>query len=202
MHADETGKFFYLSLLGDNFCDDVGVQPTAAKSSRSSRPMEPGTEATSNGSRSTRPAVQVTDFVQFWSDFFPCDSGEFNRSIDGGITWSTPINLPNDTDTGALDVDTNGNLFVGGSDFNGEFGCLRSSDAQNGNPTITFDQNTLVDLEGFLIQGGINGIGLCGQTFIAVDRTRTNNNVYMLASTTPDFSSGTNVMFARAPMVD
>jgi hypothetical protein len=58
----------------------------------------------------------------------------------------------------------------------------------------------LVDLGGFLIQGGINGIGLCGQTFIAVDRsgTATNNNIYMLASTTPDFSSGTNVMFSRS----
>ena len=65
---------------------------------------------------------------------------------------------------------------------------LRSSDAQNGNPDTTFDQNTLVDLGGFLIQGGINGIGLCGQTFIAVDRsgTATNNNIYMLASVIPD----------------
>jgi hypothetical protein len=52
---------------------------------------------------------------------------------------------------------------------------------------------------GDLIQGGVNGIGLCGQTFIAIDRSGgpTNNNIYMVASVTPDFN-GTNVMFARS----
>src|SRR4029450_2311155 len=64
----------------------------------------------------------------------------------------------------------------------------------------TFDQNTPVNLGGFLIQGGINGIGLCGQTFIAVDRsgTATNNNIYMLASVEPNGQSTTEVMFARS----
>ena len=54
---------------------------------------------------------------------------------------------------------------------------------------------------GDLIQGGINGIGLCGQTFIAVDRsgTATNNNIYMVASVLPTgASNGTDVMFARS----
>ena len=50
--------------------------------------MEPDTEATSNGSPSTRPGVQGHGFqYQFWSGFFACDTGEFNRSTDGGITW-------------------------------------------------------------------------------------------------------------------
>jgi hypothetical protein len=58
----------------------------------------------------------------------------------------------------------------------------------------------LVNLGGFLIQGGINGIGLCGQTFIAVDRsgTATNNNIYMLASVLPNGQNTTEVMFARS----
>ena len=201
MHADETGKFFYLSLLGDNFCDDVWRSTNGGQIFTEESPNGAGHGGDKQWFTIDKTGGPGHGFqYQFWSGFFACDTGEFNRSTDGGITWSTPINLPNDTDTGALDVDTNGNLFIGGSDFNGEFRCLRSSDAQNGNPTITFDQNTLVDLDGFLIQGGINGIGLCGQTFIAVDRsgTATNNNIYMLASVTPDFSSGTNVMFARS----
>ena len=201
MHADETGKFFYLSLLGDNFCDDIWRSTNGGQIFTEQSPNGAGHGGDKQWFTIDKTGGPGHGFqYQFWTGFFPCDTGEFNRSTDSGITWSTPINLPNDTDTGALDVDNNGNLFVGGSDFNGEFRCLRSSDAQNGNPTITFDQNTLVDLDGFLIQGGINGIGLCGQTFIAVDRsgTATNNNVYMLASTTPDFSSGTNVMFARS----
>src|SRR5439155_2989806 len=59
---------------------------------------------------------------------------------------------------------------------------------------------TTVSLGGSLIQGGINGIGLCGQTFLVVDRSgsATNNNVYMLASVLPSGRSTTDVMFARS----
>jgi hypothetical protein len=197
-HADETGKFFYLSLLGDNFCDDVWASIDGGQSWTQGGPGHGGDKEWFTIDKTGGPGHGFQ--YQFWSGFFPCDTGEFSRSTDGGITWMTPINLPNDTDTGALDVDTNGNLFIGGSDFNAQFRCLRSSDAQDGNPTITFDQNTLVNLGGFLIQGGINGIGLCGQTFIAVDRSGgpTNNNIYMLASVLPNGQSTTEVMFARS----
>src|SRR5581483_1253557 len=201
-HADEVGKFFYLSLQSDQnqsfFCDDVWHSTDGGQNWTQGGPGHGGDKQWFTIDKTGGPGHGFQ--YQFWSGFFPCDTGEFNRSTDGGATWSTPMFLPNDTDTGALDVDSNGNLFIGGSDSSGQFRCLRSSDAQNGNPTITFDQNTLVDLDGFLIQGGINGIGLCGQTFIAVDRsgTATNNNIYMLARVTPDFSSGTNVMFARS----
>jgi hypothetical protein len=111
----------------------------------------------------------------------------------------TPINLPNNAQTGALDVDSNGNLFIGGS-IGGGFSCLRSSNAQIGNQTPTFDRITTVNLGGSLVQGGINGIGLCGQTFVAVDRSglATNNNVYMLASVEPSGRSTTDVMFSRS----
>jgi hypothetical protein len=67
--------------------------------------------------------------------------------------------------------------------------------------TPTFDQTTQVDLGGDFIQGGINGIGFCGQTFIAVDHSGgpTNNYIYVLESVLPfGASSGTNVMFSRS----
>jgi cell division septation protein DedD len=111
----------------------------------------------------------------------------------------TPINIPNSPDTGAMDVDSNGNLFLAGG--GSPFFCVRSSNAQNGNQTPTFDQVTQVNLGGDLIQGGVNGIGLCGQTFVAVDRSGgpTNNNVYVVASVIPNgASNGTDVMFARS----
>src|SRR5437762_1534939 len=120
---------------------------------------------------------------QFWTEFFACDFGAFNRSLDSGVTWQSPISPSNFTDTGALEVDINGNLFVGGG--GSPFRCLRSSNAQNPQVTPSFDQNVTVDLGGDLIQCGINGIGLCRQTFVAVDRSGTNNHVYMLASVIP-----------------
>ena len=199
LNADESGKFFYLSLLGDNFCDDIWRSTDGGQIFTEQSPNGAGHGGDKQWFTIDKTGGPGHGFqYQFWSAGIPCDTGGFNRSTDSGITWQTPINLPNFVDTGTLDVDADGNLFIGGSDSNGEFRCLRSSNAQIGGQTPTFDQNTIVDLGGFLIQGGINGIGLCGQTFVAVDRTGTNNNVYMLASTTPDFSSGTNVMFARS----
>ena len=88
-------------------------------------------EATRNGSPSIRPAATGHGFqYQFWTGFFACDTGEFSRSTDGGVTWQTPINIPNNADTGALDVDTNGNLFLAGG--GSPFYCIRSSNAQIG----------------------------------------------------------------------
>src|SRR6202795_38190 len=114
----------------------------------------------------------------------------------------TPIGIPNSADLGTLDVDTNGNLFIGGEgEFNNVFYCIRSSNAQIGNQTPTFDQVTAVNMGGVLAGGGINPAGLDGQLFLAIDHsgTGTNNNIYMLASVQPTgFSNGTDVMFARS----
>jgi hypothetical protein len=139
---------------------------------------------------------------QFWAGFVSCDGGEFTRSTDGGVTWMTPINIPNDPQLGTLDVDSNGNLFIGGGDTGSQFWCIRSSNAQNPAVTPTFDQITTVNLGGSIVFGGsINPGGWVGQIFLAMDRSGgpTNNNIYMLATIQPTgFSNGTDVMFARS----
>src|SRR5207302_71178 len=121
-----------------------------------------------------------------------------NRSTDAGVTWETPIDIPNEPIFGTLDVDSNGNLYVGGEGF--DFRCARSSNAQFGNQTPVFDQVTPVNMGGDLAGGGINPGGLDGQAFLAVDHsgTATNDNVYMLASVQPPGRSTTDVMFARS----
>src|ERR1044071_619740 len=57
---------------------------------------------------------------------------QFSRSIDGGVTWMNPINIPNSPQWGTPDVDSTGNLFIGGVNVNtGQVWCIRSTNAKN-----------------------------------------------------------------------
>jgi len=201
--SDEAGNFFYLSLQSTQsesfFCDDVWRSTNGGQTFTEQSPDEAG-----HGGDKEWFTIDTTSgtghgfLYQFWTGFFACDFGEFDRSTDSGMTWQTPINIPNSPDTGAMDVDSNGNLFLAGG--GAPFYCVRSSNAQNPGVTPTFDRVTNVNLGGDLIQGGINGIGLCGQTFVAIDRSggATNNNIYVLASVLPSGRGTTDVMFTRS----
>jgi hypothetical protein len=205
-NSDETGVFFYLSLQSTQsesfFCDDLWGSVNGGQSWTERSPdrgAHGGDKEWFTVDRTSGPGHGFQ--YQFWTGFFACDSGAFSRSTNGGFTWQTPISIPNSMQWGTLDVASNGNLFVGGGDGGSSFWCARSSNAQNGGQTPTFDQNVSVNLGGSLVQGGINGVGLCGQVFLAVDRSGgpTNNNIYMLASVEPNgANNGTDVMFTRS----
>jgi hypothetical protein len=200
-NSNETGTFFYLSLL-ETFCDDMW-RSTNGGQSWTRLPPEGG----AGGGDKEWFTIDKTNgpghgFQYQSDDGANCSGGgvQFQRSTDGGVTWQAPIVVPNGTDLGTLDVDTNGNLFIGGEGFS-DFNCVRSSNAQFGGQTPTFDQVTPVNLGGSLVfGGGINPGGLAGQAFLAVDRSGgpTNNNIYMLASVVPPGRSTTDVMFARS----
>jgi len=206
--SDATGNFFYLSVVSDQnlsfYCDDLwhssdGGQTWAERSPDQGAHGGDKEWFTIDNTMGTGHGF----LYQFWTGVYACDIGEFSRSVDGGVTWQIPLNIPNSPDIGSMDVDTNGNLFLAGchSIAGSPFYCARSSNAQDPNVTPTFDQITQVDLGGEFIQGGINGIGFCGQTFIAVDHSggASNNYIYMLESVLPTgASSGTNVMFSRS----
>ena len=202
LNSDETGNFFYLSLL-EFFCDDMWGSTNGGQSW-----MRLPSEGGSQGGDKQWFTIDRTNGAghgfqyQAWSTAAPCSFGQFNRSTDGGVSWQTPLSIPNAPVWGTLDVASDGNLFIGGaSSFSSPFWCIRSSNAQNPGVTPTFDQSTQVDLGGSLIFGGaINPGGLAGQSFLAVDRSggSTNNNIYMVASVQPFSGGGTDVMFARS----
>src|SRR5437870_7395894 len=200
-NSNETGTFFYLSLL-QTFCENMYRSTNGGQSW-----MELQADGLAGGGDKQWFTIDKTNGsghgfqYQSWDTTTCSGSGQFSRSTDGGVTWQATIAVPFSTDLGTLDVDTNGNLFVGGEGaFNNIFYCIRSSNAQIGNQTPTFDQVAAVNMGGTLNGGGINPAGLDGQLFLAIDHSGgpTNNYIYMLASVVPSGRSTTDVMFARS----
>src|SRR5437762_7041867 len=151
LNSNETGILFYLSLL-QSFCDDIW-RSTNGGQSWARLPPEGG----GGGGDKEWFTINKTNGMghgfqyQTWSTAASCNFGQFSRSTDGGVSWQSPLSLPNAPVWVTLDVDTNGNLFIGGaSNFSSPFYCLRSSNAQNPNVTPTFDQVTQVNLGGDL----------------------------------------------------
>jgi hypothetical protein len=202
--SDETGNFFYLSLQSNQqesfFCDDLWGSTNGGQSWTERSP-----DRGAGGGDKEWFTIDKTNgpghgFQYQSDDGINCSGGgvEFQRSTNGGVTWQAPVVIPNGPVYGTLDVDTNGNVYVGGE--GNTFYCERSSNAQIGGQTPTFDQSTAVNLGGDLSEGGINPGGLDGMLFLAVDRSggSTNNNIYMLASVVPPGGNTTDVMFARS----
>src|SRR5438876_2369837 len=205
-NSNEVGNFFYLSLQSDVnlsfFCENMYRSTNGGQSWTELQADRLAGGGDNEWFTIDKTAGPGHGFQYQSSDGINCSGGgvQFQRSTDGGVTWQSPIVIPQEPTDGTLDVDTNGNLFIGGEGF-GPFYCVRSSNAQNGGVTPTFDQVTQVDMGGDLIFGGaINPGGLSGQVFLAVDRSGgpTNNNIYMLASVEPPGRSTTDVMFVRS----
>jgi len=200
LNSDNAGRFFYLSLL-QTFFDDLWRSLNGGQSWTNIAPADGGDKQwfTIDNTNSIGHGFQY----QSWStDGNNYGGRQFTRSTNGGLSWMNPINIPNFPAWGTLDVDSNGNLFIGGVNLTtNQIWCVRSSNAKNGGVVPTFDQSTAVNLGGRIVTGGVNPQGIVGQIFLAVDRSgrSTNNNVYMLASVQPvGAATGSDVMFARS----
>jgi hypothetical protein len=201
LNSDSAGHFFYLSLL-QTFFDDLWRSLNGGQSWAYVTRAYGGDKEwfTIDKTNSTGHGFQY----QSWSsDGNNLGGRQFTRSTNGGLTWMNPIDIPNSPAFGTLDVDSTGNLFIGGVELeSGQIWCVRSTNAKNGGVVPTFDQSTAANLGGRIVAGQrINPQGLAGQVFLAVDRsgTITNNNIYILASVQPaGFATGTDVMFARS----
>jgi hypothetical protein len=207
--SDDHGNFFYLSLFYD------GAQQMNNNMWRS---LDSGATWTKlgNAGGGSKPwfTIDKTPSSAGYGFQYECwaagggsltGNRQFSRSMDGGFTWSDAILIPNTPEYGTPDVDTNGNLFIGGMNTTtNQAWCVRSASAKRRTGTIKFEQSTALNLGGNIVmQPAINPGGFAGQVFLAVDRsgTTTNNNVYMLASvrpTTAASTDGTDIMFVRS----
>ena len=204
--SNEVGQCFYLSLQSDAnqsfFCDDLWHSTNGGQTWTEQSP-----DRSAGGDKEWLTIDRTNGpghgFQYQINDSANCafTSAAFQRSTNGGMTWQSPVVLPNSPIYGTLDVDTNGNVFVGGWTGGTGFRCVRSSNAQIAGQTPSFDRNTAVNLGGGLLYpGAINPEGLAGQVFLAIDRSggATNNNIYMLCSVLPAGRSTTDVMFVRS----
>ena len=114
-NSDETGTFFYLSLL-QTFCENMYRSTNGGQSWTELQP-----DGLAGGGDKQWFTIDKTNgpghgFQYQSSDGINCSGSgvQFQRSTDGGITWQTPIIIPSGPTDGTLDVDTNGNLFIGG----------------------------------------------------------------------------------------
>jgi hypothetical protein len=199
--SDATGGFFYLSLLETLF-DDMWRSLNGGQSFTRLGFATGGDKQWFTIDNTNGPGHGFQ--YQWWSTASNNYPGrQFSRSIDGGFTWMNPVSVPNEIVWGTLDVNSNGDLFLGGVDSNlQQIWCVRSTNAKHAAVIPTFDLATPVNLGGRIIAGkSINPEGIMGQIFLATDRSgsNTNNNVYMLASVELDGSpAGSQVMFVRS----
>ncbi len=139
-----------------------------------------------------------------WSRFANCCGNRtFTRSVDGGVTFMEPINVPFEPFFGTLTVDPDGRLFVvGATDLFGSFVVSRSSNAGDPNVVPKFDQSRFLALGGSLPRSfGPNPGGLLGQVWIDADHSDgpTRGNIYILSSITPFAGDDpADVMFIRS----
>ena len=137
LDSDDTGPFS-ISACSRHSLITCGAHSTAACPGRTSRPPR---VATSSGSRSiTRTAPDTDSNISAGARAGTIlAAGNSRRSTDGGVTWLNPVNIPNSPSWGTLDVDTNGNLFIGGVNLStGQIWCDRSSNAKDGAATPSF----------------------------------------------------------------
>lgn len=199
LQSDINGRFYYLSLTQDFYCD-IWRSVNGGGSWTRVAPAAGGDKQwfcidTTN-------SIGQGHMYQAWSTAGNNYGGrQFSRSTNGGATWSNPINIPNSMVWGTLDVGPNGEMYIGGSDSGSAFYFARSSNAKDASQSVTFDMSRTINLGGSMVYGGsVNPAGLAGQVWIAADRSggATNGYLYMLCSVRRSTSNPCDVMFSRS----
>ncbi len=124
------------------------------------------------------------------------------RSIDDGLSFQSPVTVPERPGRGTIAVGVDGELYATGSSFSsGQFVVARSTNAYDPSATPVFEYSTTVDLGGsFTAYAGPNPSGLLGQAEVFCSHApgTTYGNVYVLSSVDPPGADPLDVYFIRS----
>jgi hypothetical protein len=203
--ADLDGTFFYYSLTNDPYyscqmfiSDDGGVGWTGPISAYGGDKQWMDIDLTGG--------IGSGNIYAAWDYAGCCGDNWFTRSVDHGVSYMSPIEIPQYPNWGTVAVGPDGALYiVGRSDFDmSTFVLAKSTNAQNPAAIPTFPVTSTVPLGGTLLYyldpAGPNPQGLLGQVWVAVDHSGGpyHNYIYVLCSVDPPGADPLDVMFTRS----
>jgi hypothetical protein len=199
LEFDGAGRLYYQSLDG-NFLNQVFASTDAGTS------WGPGVQAyggDKNWMTVDKSGGSGDGFVYgTWQRFFACcDPFTFTRSVDGGLFFQSPVQMPFFPSFGTLDVGPDGTVYSFGIDcsFGQDFDTFvlgKSIDAQNAGQTPSFT-GVMVPMGGSMgIGTDPNPDGLLGQANVAVDPS--NGDVYLVCSVNPPGADRADVHLVRS----
>lgn len=191
LEPDADGNFYYNSLTNVG-----GFTTQTFKSIDGGITWDTGTQAF--GGDKQWYVIDRTDgpgrnnHYENWNAVFSCPTcagGWFTRSINNGLSFQSPLNLPNQIRWGTMTIAPNGTLYMAGtSNLNGLITVLGSSNAQMDAEVPFFEIATHVDLGGlqgtFVGGSDPNPAGLLGQVLISADHSAgpRHGHLYVCAS--------------------
>lgn len=197
--ASNKDGIFYYSSLTSNFLVDVFKSTDNGVTWSQPLPAFGGDKQWITIDRTN--GIGSGNIYQAWSTAAGCCGDNiFTRSTNGGLSFMTPVTIPNTPVWGTLDVAPDGTLYLVGNDFGSPFYVARSTSARDPLVTPTFQVVTM-DLGGSIrFSVGPNPGGLLGQAWIAVDPSNdpTAGWIYVLASVDPAGTDPLDVHFTRS----
>ena len=193
LDVSSTGIFYYNSLQ-QNFTCDVFRSLNGGQTWPFRAPAFGGDKQWMAVDRTG--GIGEGNIYAFWSG-----TNNFTRSTNGGVTWMTPIAIPNSPALGTLIVGPDGELYVAGRGSSGTV-VAKSTNAKNPAVIPTWDSSVSGNLlNGFFGGfGGPNPGGLLGQAWVTVNQSNGSNrgHVYLLASVFPFTNDPQDVHFSRS----